>query len=407
MNRVVVTGLGIVSSIGNTTKEVLSSLWHGQSGIVFIPEMQDLGFKCCIYGPVKQLDTSSIRKKALQTMSQAAQYAVVSALEALEDANLCPKGLQTGRVGIIVGTGLGGINEVALAERLLITHKSPSRVGATGPVRIMNSTASGNLAAYFGVQGRTYSLSSACSTGLNNIGHAYELLKFGLLDVCICGAAEEDSWKQLGVSFDNGGAMPRTWNDRPAQACRPYDRDRQGFVMSAGAGILILETMEHAQQRRAPIYAEIVGFGSTNDGADMFEPTGKGLKVAIQQSLSSASRQGIQKIDYINPHGTGTLVGDKVEVRVIKELFGRTPFVSSTKSLTGHGQSAAGAQEAVYTLLMLRHNFVAPTANLHNIAPECTGIRHVQVLNECLLENVMTFNAGLGGTNTCMIFRKL
>jgi len=337
MNRVVVTGLGIVSSIGNTTKEVLSSLWHGQSGIVFIPEMQDLGFKCCIYGPVKQLDTSSIRKKALQTMSQAAQYAVVSALEALEDANLCPKGLQTGRVGIIVGTGLGGINEVALAERLLITHKSPSRVGATGPVRIMNSTASGNLAAYFGVQGRTYSLSSACSTGLNNIGHAYELLKFGLLDV----------------------------------------------------------------------YAEIVGFGSTNDGADMFEPTGKGLKVAIQQSLSSASRQGIQKIDYINPHGTGTLVGDKVEVRVIKELFGRTPFVSSTKSLTGHGQSAAGAQEAVYTLLMLRHNFVAPTANLHNIAPECTGIRHVQVLNECLLENVMTFNAGLGGTNTCMIFRKL
>jgi 3-oxoacyl-[acyl-carrier-protein] synthase-1 len=407
MNRVVATGLGIVSSIGNNAKEVITSLREGRSGIVFMPEMQELGFRCCVYGPVKGWDPSKLRKRAKLTMSAAAQFAAGAALEALRDAGLEANDLQNERIGVIVGTAFGGINEAVRAEQLLVTRKSPSRAGATGVVKIINSTAAGNLATYLGVQGRTCSISSGCSTGLNSIGHAYELIKYGLQDVCICGATEEDCWKQVGVSCDNGLGMPRAWNDRPTQACRPYDRDHQGLVMSAGAGIVILETLEHAQRRGTRTYAEIIGYGSTNDGNDMFQPTGNGLKRAIQQALTSASERGIEKIDYINPHGAGTPIGDRVEVRVIKELFGQIPLVSSTKGLTGHGMGAAGAQEAVYTLLMLQHNFVAPTANLHNIAPECTGIRHVKTLHQGLLQTAMTFNAGLGGTNACMIFKKL
>lgn len=406
MNRVVVTGLGVVSPIGKNAKEVLISLRDGRSGIVFVPEMQELGFKCCLYGAVKELDTSSIHKKARQTMSEAARYAAVATLEALEDASLALEDLQTDKAGIIVGTGLGGISDVTRIEQMLMIGARLSRAGAKGPVKIMNSTVAANLAAFFKVPGRVYSLSSACCTGLNNSGHAYDLLRHGMLDVCISGAAEETCWKQVGASFDNSGEMPRGWNDRPGQACRPYDRDRQGFVLSSGAGILILETLEHAQRRGARIYAEIVGFGCSNDGADMFRPTGEGLKRAIQQALKSASGQEIAKIDYVNTHGTGTQIGDRVEVQVINEMFGKGPFVSSTKGLTGHALGACGALEAVNTLLMLSHDFVAATANLENIAPDCAGIQHVQERKEVRLETAMKFNSGLGGTNSCLIFKR-
>jgi 3-oxoacyl-[acyl-carrier-protein] synthase-1 len=407
MHRVVVTGLGIVSPIGNDSKEVLTSLWRGRSGIVFMPEMQDLGFKCCLYGPVKQLDSSVIGKKGQQTMSEVSKYATVAALEALEDADLDPEDFQRKKTGVIVGTGLGGIGEATRLEQMMASHTSLSRAGASGPVKIMNSTAAVNLAAYLGVEGRAYSLSTACCTGPDNIGHAYEMLKYGLMEVCITGAAEENGWKQVGASFDNSGEMPRTWNDRASQACRPYDRDRQGFVLSAGAGILILETLEHAQRRGARIYAEVIGYGASNDGADMFRPTGQGLKRSIHQALKSASQYGINSFDYINPHGTGTQIGDMVEVQVIKEIFTNGVLVSSTKGLSGHALGATGAQEAVYTLLMLSHDFVAATANLDNISSECTGIGHVQRVREVSLETVMTFNSGLAGTNACLIFRKL
>jgi 3-oxoacyl-[acyl-carrier-protein] synthase-1 len=407
MHRVVVTGLGIVSPIGNNIKEVFGSLRDGRSGIVFIPEMQELGFKCCLYGPVRDLDTSVIRKKAQQTMSDVAKYATVAALEAFRYAGLDPEDLQTERAGILVGTGLGGISEVTRVEQMMAAHTSLTRAGATGPVKIMNSTVAGNLAAYLGVPGRAYSLSSACCTGPDNIGHAYELLKYGQLDVCLAGAAEEDGWKQVGATFDNSMEMPRSWNDRAAQACRPYDREREGFVLSSGAGIVVLETLEHAKQRGARIYAEIIGYGSSNDGADMFRPTGEGLKRAILQTLKSASKQGVESVDYINTHGTGTHIGDRVEVQVVKDIFGEMPLISSTKGLSGHALGATGAQEVVYTLLMLSHNFVSATANLDNISPECTGVRHVQALQEVVLETVMSFNVGLGGTNACLIFKKL
>jgi len=410
MRRVVVTGMGIVSSIGNNTREVLRSLREGRSGIEFVPEMKQLGFRCQVAGRVKglEVDPARIGKRPLQTMSPVARYAAVATLEALEEARLPRHALQSDRTGVVVGGSLGGINEVANAERLLLKYKGSSRLGATGAVKIMHSTTSGNLAAWLGVQGRAYSLCSSSSSGLDNIGHAYELIVHGVLDLCICGASEESSWKQLGGFFENWGGLPSSWNECPERACRPYDRDREGTVFSEGAGILILEALEHAERRGVTPYAEIVGYGAANDGSDMFEPSGEGLTESLRQALAAAEEKGVQRIDYINSHGTGTKRHDALEVRIIREIFGTpSPFVSSTKGLTGHAMGAAGAQEAVFSLLMLRHAFIAPTANLERIAPDCEGISHVQSPMEIPLETVMTFNAGLGGTNACLIFRRL
>lgn len=407
MRRVVVTGMGIVSAIGNNKAEVLRSLREGISGIEFIPEMKELGLRCQVGGRVKGLDTGKIGKRTLSTMSDVAKYAAVATLEALEDAKLPHEALRSSRVGVVVGTSFGGITEVPKTEALLLAHKSPTRLGATGAVKIMNSTAALNLAAWLGIKGRCYSVSSACSTGTDNIGNGFELIRHGVLDVCLCGGAEETC--HVGGAFlDNLAVSPPDFNDRPEKACRPYDRDRQGMVVSEGAGILVLESLEHAASRGAPAYAEVIGYGSANDGADMFEPKGPGLKRCIKQALQSADRHGPLRIDYINPHGAGTKVGDPVEVQAIRDVFGDpSPLVSSTKSLAGHSQSAAGAHEAIFTLLMLHHNFVAPTINLEHIAPECEGVRHVQSLMEIPLRTAMSFNAGLGGTNACLIFKKL
>jgi 3-oxoacyl-[acyl-carrier-protein] synthase-1 len=373
-----------------------------------MPEMQELGFKCCIYAPVKGWDPARVEKRPKKTMSTVAQYAAGAALEALRDAGLEVDQLQNNRTGIIVGTAFGGFNNLFRMEQLCLVHKKPSRAGITGLVKYINSTNSGNLAAYLGVRGRAYSVSSSSSSGTDNIGHAYELIKYGLQDVCVCGAAEEDSWKQVGAYFDNWDGMPKDWNDRPTGACRPYDRDRQGMVMSAGAGIVVLEDLENARRRGATLYAEIVGYGVTNDGTDMFRPTGKGLYRAIRQALDLAAEQGIHHIDYINSHGTGTPLGDRIEVGVIKDVFGSDgPLISSTKGLTGHSMGAAGAQEIVYTVLMLSHNFIAPTVNLDNISQECSGVSHVLSLIEKDLKTVMSLSTGLGGVNSCIIFKEL
>lgn len=407
MNRVVVTGLGIVSSIGNGVPQVLQSLRESRSGMVFMPEMKKLGYRCCVFAPVKELDTSSVPRRALRTMSPAATYAAVATFEALQDAQLSPQDVANERASIVVGTGLAGVNEVPRAEQITAAHLLASRLGAAGLIKIMNSTAVANLAACLGVQGRTCSLSAACATGLYNIGHAYQLLKHGVQQISICGSTEEDTWRQVGLSADNSDGMPTDFNDRPTKACRPYDRDRQGFVVSAGSGIMILEALQHATTRGAKIYAEIIGYGAANDSHDMFLPSGEGLKTSIRQAMRSASKRGVQNIDYINSHGTGTTGGDKIEVDVIKEIFGQGPLVSSTKGISGHAQGATGSQEAVYTTLMLHHNFVAPTVNLDNVAPECAGIRHVQAVYEGKLETVMTITSGLGGANACLILAKL
>jgi 3-oxoacyl-[acyl-carrier-protein] synthase-1 len=408
MKRVVVTGLGVVCALGNDTAEVLSALREGRSGIAVIPEMRELGFQCWVGGSVKGLRAERIEKRARQTMSRVALYAACATLEALEDAQLPRQCLPDMQAGVVVGTSFGGIGEWAQAQMLLEKYRNPSRLGAMGLVKGMHSTAAGNLAAWLGIQRRAYSLCSSFCAGVDNIGHAFELLARGALDLCIAGASEESVWRQVGGFFENWRGMPTSWNDRPAKACRPYDRDRQGAVLSEGAGIVVLETLEHAERRGVTPYAEVVGYGAANDGYDMFQPSGEGLRAALQQALTMAQARGVGPIDYINAHGTGTQLHDPLEVRVIAELFGPcSPYVSSTKAVAGHALGATGAIEAVFTLLMMRHGFIAPTANLEHVAEDCRGVRHVQALLERPVETAMTFNAGLGGTNACLIFRKL
>jgi 3-oxoacyl-[acyl-carrier-protein] synthase I len=408
MRRVGVTGLGIVACIGNNKKEVVQSLQEGRSGISFVPEMKALGYRCQVAGLVKGLLTPGIDKRSLRTMSPLARFAAVAAQEALTDAQLTAEALRQDRVGVVIGTGAGSATVAARAEHQLLKDKNPARLGATGIVKIMNSTAALNLAAWLGIRGRSYSVSSACATGTDNIGHGYELIRHEVLDLCICGGADEIGIEHLCGFGDALNAMPVDYNDRPTAACRPYDRDRQGMVLSEGAGVVILESLEHAEGRGAPVYAELIGYGSANDGGNMFEPTGVGLEQCFIEALASARDHEPVRIDYINPHGAGTKVGDAVEVEVMRQVFGgMAPLVSSTKALNGHSQSSTGAHEAIFAILMLRHGFVAPTGNLDHVAPECTGVHHVQSLIEFPLRTVLTFNAGLGGTNACLIFRQL
>ena len=406
--RVVLTGMGIVSPLGNSKAEVWRALKAGRSGVRVVPEMKELGYKHPVAGLIRELVTDAVGKKHLRTMSDPARYAAVATLEALQDALLPPERLRSTRAGVVVGTGGGSADDASTAETLLLTHKSPARIGAAAIVRIMNSTAALNLSAWLGVKGRCYSVSSACTTGTDSIGHGFELIRHGLLDLCICGGAEGAGWRHGWAAGDASGVMPFDLGEHPEQACRPYDRDRQGMVPSEGAGIVLLESLEHAEQRGATVVAEVIGYGSANDGESMFEPKGTGLTRAIEQALRLASElHGTVTIDYINPHGAGTRVGDPVEIQVIRQVFGEpSPLVSSTKPLNGHSQGAAGAHEAIFTLLMLQHDFVIATANLDNVAPECEGVRHVRSPLAQPLKTVMTFNSGLGGTNACLIFRK-
>jgi 3-oxoacyl-[acyl-carrier-protein] synthase-1 len=408
MRRVGVTGLGIVACIGNNKVEAVQALQEGRSGIGFVPEMKALGYRCQVAGLVKGLPTPGIDKRILQTMSHLARFAAVATQEALVDAQIKTEALQQQRVGIILGTGGGSASIAARAERQLLMDKRPTRLGAVGVVKIMNSTAALNLAAWLGIKGRSYSVSSACATGADNIGHGFELIRYGVLDLCICGGADESGIEHFWGFADALNAMPVDYNDRPAAACRPYDRDRQGMVLSEGAGVVILEALEHAEQRGARVYAEVIGYGSANDGGNMFEPSGGGLQRCLMEALTSAKDHGVLQIDYINPHGAGTKVGDTVEVDVMRQVFGdSTPLVSSTKGMNGHSQSATGAHEAIFSLLMMQHGFVVPTLNLERMAPECAGVRHIQSLLEFPLRTVLTFNAGLGGANSCLIFRQL
>jgi 3-oxoacyl-[acyl-carrier-protein] synthase-1 len=412
MRRVGVTGVGIVSCIGHSKEEVLRALQGGISGLQFVPEMRELGFRIPVAGLVKELDTSRIGNKSLRTMSESARYAAIAASDAVRDAALSPDALKSTRVGLVVGAGAGAFNELARAEMFLLSQKKPSRLGALGAVKVMASALALNLAVWLGVKGRCYALSSACCTGTDCIGHGFELIRHGLLDICICGAAEERGWSLWGfeaAGFSNPvGTAAFGLEKSPTEVCRPYDRDRQGMVVSEGAGIIILESLEHAAARGVPVYAEVIAYGSANDGMDMFQPTGGGLKRCIEEALSLARSNGSGGIDYINSHGAGTRVGDPVEIRVIREVFGAaSPLVSSTKPLSGHAQGAAGALEAIFTLLMLQHGFITPTVNLEHVAPECEGIRHVRTVVRFPLETAMTFNAGLGGTNACLIYKRL
>jgi 3-oxoacyl-[acyl-carrier-protein] synthase-1 len=405
MRRVVVTGIGIVSSLGSSVDTVCDALRSKHSGLTECRAMAELGFRSHVYAPVRGFDAAARLPKPQLRASLTAQYALGASMEAVRDAGLDEEALTSDRTAVIIGSAFGDLTEAARAEQVLDTRKSPSRLGGVGAIRMMNSTASGHVATHFHTGGRAYSISSSFATGVDSIGHAYELIRYGVQDIAICGGAEEAVWRSAGVSFETTGSMAHSFNNCPQRACRPYDIEREGIVLSEGAGILILESLDDARRRDARIRAEIVGYGSANDGADMFRPTGEGLRLTLRMAVAAAAEHGVHRLDYANAHGTGTRVGDPIEAAVLGDVLGNETWVSSTKGLSGHALGAAGAQEAVYTLLMMGNGFIAPTANLEHVDPDCLGPRHAQCLQQAKLRSALSVSTGFGGANACIVFK--
>ncbi len=401
MRRVVVTGIGIVSCIGNNSQEVLSSLREGKSGITRSEEHVDLGFRSQIYVKPTLDPEEYLDKKTRRFMGMGAAWNFISMQQAIEDAGLEEKEVINKKTGIIMGSG--GPSTKTLVESADITrNKGPKRVGPFAVPKAMSSTNSATLATPFGIKGVNYSISSACATSSHCIGNAYELIQFGKQDTMFAGGGEELNWA-LSVLFDAMGAMSSKYNDNPSTSSRAYDRDRDGFVIAGGAGVLVLEEMEKAKARGAKIYAEIVGYGATSDGHDMVQPSGEGAVRCMEMSMENIKCE----IDYINPHATSTPIGDVKEVEAIRQTFGdKIPNISATKSLTGHSLGAAGVQEAIYSILMMQNGFITKSANIQNIDPlfEDLPINRERIDNieiGCLLSN----SFGFGGTNASLVFK--
>jgi 3-oxoacyl-[acyl-carrier-protein] synthase-1 len=403
MNRVVVTGLGIVSSIGNNQAEVIDSLKTGRSGISFCDTYAEMGFRSHIHGEPKIDLNQEVDRKLRRFMGDGAAYNYVAMRDAIADSGLEDKDVSNERTGLIMGSGGPSTSNQVLAAELAKT-KGPKRVGPYMVPRCMCSTNSANMATAFKIKGLSYSISSACSTSAHCIGNAYEQIQMGKQDLVFAGGGEELHWT-LTVLFDAMGALSSNYNDDPTHASRAYDVARDGFVISGGGGVLVLEELGHAKARGAKIYAEIVGYGATSDGVDMVAPSGEGAVRCMQLALAGL---GNTKIDYINAHGTSTPVGDTVELAAIREVFGADiPCISSTKSLTGHAQGAAGVQEAIYSLLMLKEGFIAASANIENLDPAAEGIPIVRELDTTTpLECVVSNSFGFGGTNASLAFRR-
>ena len=402
MKRVVVTGLGIVSSIGNNKQEVAESLREGRSGISFSSEYAELGFRSHVHGEV-DLDTKALIDRKLQRfMGDAAAYNYLAMKEALEDAGLSEEEISNPRTGLIVGSGGASTENTVLAADLL-RSKGVRKVGPFMVPRTMGSTTSACLGTAFKVKGVSYSISSACSTSAHCIGNAMELIQMGKQDRIFAGGGEELHWTQS-VLFDAMGALSSKYNDTPERASRAYDADRDGFVISGGGGLLVLEELETAQKRGAKIYAELVGYGATCDGYDMVQPSGEGAVRCMQQAMATVNGD----IDYINAHGTSTPVGDTKELGAVREVFGdKIPHISSTKSLTGHALGAAGVNEAIYSLLMMEGDFVTASANVENLDPEAKGMPIVQTrIDNAKLNTVMSNSFGFGGTNATLVFQR-
>jgi 3-oxoacyl-[acyl-carrier-protein] synthase-1 len=403
MRRVVVTGMGIVSSIGNNKGEVLASLREGRSGIEFSPEYQALGFRSQVHGPVRVKREELIDRKLLRFMGDAAAFNYLAMVEAIADSGL-PEGMVSNeRSGLIVGSGGGSPqNQVEAAD--LLRSKGVKRIGPYMVPRTMSSTTSACLATPFRIKGVNYSISSACSTSAHCIGNAYELIQWGKQDIVFAGGGEEVH-PYLTMLFDAMGALSSKYNDTPARASRAYDANRDGFVISGGGGVVVLEEIEHARARGAKIYAELIGYGATSDGYDMVQPSGEGAVRCMRMA-----RAGVDTpIDYLNTHGTSTPVGDGKELEAVREVFGGTlPLISSTKSLTGHAQGAAGVTEVIYTLLMLEHDFACVSANIETLDPAGEGMPIVRErIDHAGLNTVMSNSFGFGGTNACLVFRRL
>lgn len=403
MRRVVVTGLGVVSSIGNNKHEVTESLKAGQPGITFAEEYAERGFKSQIHGSIKIDLEQHVDRKLRRFMGDGAAYNYVAMNEAIADAGLETGDVSNPRTGLIVGSGGPSTsNQVQAAD--IARERGVRRIGPYMVPRCMSSTNSANLATAFKIKGMSYSISSACSTSAHCIGSAYEQIQLGKQDVMFAGGGEELHWT-LSMLFDAMGALSTHYNDTPETASRPYDKNRDGFVISGGGGVLVLEELEHARARGAQIYGELIGYGATSDGDDMVAPSGEGAVRCMQLALHGL---GNSKVDYINAHGTSTVAGDVTELRAIREVFGEEiPAISSTKALTGHAQGASGVQEAIYSLLMLNNDFVAPSVNIETLDPEAEGM---PILTErrdnAGLACVVSNSFGFGGTNCSLAFRR-
>jgi 3-oxoacyl-[acyl-carrier-protein] synthase I len=403
MRRVVITGLGIVSSIGNTVEEVRESLWHGRSGIVHAPDYARLGFRSHVHGAPTLNPETIIDRRAMRFHAMGTAWNHVAMDQAIADAGLEKNQISHPKTGIIMGSG--GASTHTLIEAADTTRtKGPKRVGPFAVPKCMSSTASATLATAFEIKGVNYSISSACATSNHCIGNAYELIQWGKQDVIFAGGCEELDWS-LSVLFDAMGAMSSKYNDTPEKASRAYDKDRDGFVIAGGAGVVVVEALDHALARGAKIYGEIVGYGATSDGYDMVAPSGEGAIRCMEMALGDKR----PKIDYINPHATATPVGDGKEIDAIREVFGRgdaCPVISATKSLTGHSLGATGVQEAIYTLLMMRDNFVCASANIDTLDPEFADMPiALERMENKEIEYALSNSFGFGGTNATLVFK--
>tara|TARA_B110000908_G_scaffold167928_1_gene221796 strand:+ start:271 stop:1488 length:1218 start_codon:yes stop_codon:yes gene_type:complete len=402
MKRVVVTGLGITSCIGLDAASVTESLREGRSGIRFKQEYADMGFRSHVAGSVDIDFKEHIDRKVLRFMGDAAAYAYISMQQAIADGELTEEQVSNPRTGLVMGSGgASSSNQVEAAD--ILRDKGLRRVGPYRVTQVMGSTTSACLATPFKIKGVNYSMSSACATSAHCIGNAMEQIQLGKQDIVFAGGAEEEHWTMSSL-FDAMGALSTKYNDKPASASRAYDADRDGFVIAGGGGVLVLEEYEHAKARGAKIYAELTGYGATSDGHDMVAPSGEGAIRCMQQAISTVKAP----IDYINAHGTSTPVGDLAELGAIKKTFGdKTPIVGSTKSLSGHSLGAAGVQEAIYSLLMMKNDFIAASANIDNLDPEADGIQIIRERKDNAgLKTIMSNSFGFGGTNACLVFEK-
>ena len=409
MRRVVVTGMGIVCSIGNNKAEVLDSLKAGRSGITFQPEYEARGLRSHVAGSVKNLDVEAlIDRKLMRFMADGHAYAWLAMQEAIADANLPEDKVSNLRTGLIVGAG--GASHESISQGIdTLKEKGVKRVGPYMVTKAMASGVSACLATGAKIKGVNYSISSACATSAHCIGAAAEQIQLGKQDVMFAGGAEEEDWT-LSFMFDAMGALSSKYNATPEKASRTYDADRDGFVISGGGGILVLEEYEHAKARGAKIYAELVGYGATSDGYDMVAPSGEGALRCMQMALLDASGKDVGQVDYVNTHGTSTPVGDVKEIEAIRAVFAdgsqaKVPHIASTKSLTGHALGAAGVNEAIYTLLMMENNFIAASANIENLDPAAAGLPIVlNRIDDIKIETAMSNSFGFGGTNATLTF---
>ena len=400
MRRVVITGIGIVSSLGNSKKEVKDSLYNCSSGISFDNSQKEMGFRSQVSGQIKINLEEMIDRKFLRFMGDGASYNYIAMKEAIQDAGLAENEISENMTGLIMGSG--GPSTKSLLRAFDITReKGPKKIGPTSVPKVMCSTNSATLSTYFKIKGVNYSISSACSTSAHCIGNAYELIQLGKQDRIFAGGGEELDWT-LSALFDAMPALSSKYNESPEKASRAFDRNRDGFVIAGGGGVLVLEDLETALSRNAKIYAEIVGYGATSDGFDMVQPSGEGAERCMKMATKN-----IDKIDYINAHGTSTPVGDVAELKAIKNVFGDSiPFISSTKSLSGHSLGAAGVHESIYTLLMMEDHFLSESANIDELDEEAKNMNILTNRLDDKIYTAMSNSFGFGGTNASLVFER-